>query len=99
MSENQYQPRQRIRTTGRFRAAGAYADPTTITVKLADPHGILTTFLYGLDPEVVRDAVGRYHMDLTTGSTPGRWVYRYEGDGAVEAGDEEGFRVMTSAIP
>lgn len=99
MAENQYQQGQRIRTSCQFRASGAFADPSTITVKLMDPRGGVTTKVYGIGLEVVRDAKGRYHMDLTTGNIPGRWIYRYEGEGLVEAPDEAAFRVMRSSIP
>lgn len=99
MSEHQYQSGQRVRTEGRFRASGAYADPTVVTVKLLNPRGGVTTKVYGVDTDVVRDASGRYHLDLTTGTIPGRWIYRYIGEGAVEATDEEAFRVLRPAIP
>lgn len=99
MSENQYQPGQRIHTEGRFKAAGVFQDPTTVTVKLKDPGGGVTQKVYGTDPEVVRDAKGRFHMELTTGGTPGRWVYRYVGAGAIEASAEQAFIVARTAIP
>jgi hypothetical protein len=41
----------------------ADADPDDVSVKVRAPDGTETVWVYGTDPEVVRDNVGDYHFD------------------------------------
>jgi hypothetical protein len=78
-------------------AAGSDADPTTITFRLLEPDGTVTVFVYGTDAEVVRDALGQYHVDWTLAQS-GRHVARWEGTGAVHASVEDELYARRSDI-
>lgn len=81
-----------------------FRDPTTGL--LTDPPGVIVRILlpttrpalsweFGVDPEVVNDAVGLYHMDYTT-AREGNHRYRWEGTGATGAAAEGSFIVCDS---
>lgn len=59
------------------------ADPTTITIKISPPNRAEETYVYGTDPEIIREDVGVYHFDLPLDKR-GHWYYRWIGTGAVE---------------
>lgn len=73
-----------VRFSGAFTdlIAGAAADPTTVTCKVKNPAGTEASYT-----AVTKDAVGQYHYDLTL-TTPGAWVVRWVGAGAIIASDE-----------
>lgn len=71
-----------FRLKGTFTVDDVLTDPTTVTFQLKDPDGIITTFVYGTDPEVVKVSTGIYYMDVTV-SKPLTWFYRIVGTGAV----------------
>ena len=72
---NTYDVGQEVRSDVDFTVAGVLTDPTTITFMFLDPSGTTTTWVFGVDPEVVQDGVGEYHADWTTsGSTPNTQV-------------------------
>lgn len=95
MANGLYDPGSTIRLGANFRTQGALADPTTVTLKVKDPSGVVSTFTHPAD--LTKDAVGRYHKDITP-TAPGQWYYRYFATGAVEATIEETFRVRETVI-
>ena len=76
--------------------AGTLTDPTAITLKMRDPSGAETPYVYG-GGQVLRDSVGVYHCDLTLG-IPGKWFARWVAAGALVAVDEQIFTVSPSAF-
>ncbi len=93
---NTYDKGDKIRISATFQDAnGTDMDPTTITVKHKKPDGTVITWVYGTDTEVVKDAVGKYHADITLDQS-GTWLYRFEGTGSVVAAGEEVFHVRKS---
>jgi uncharacterized protein YfaS (alpha-2-macroglobulin family) len=95
MANGLYDPGSTIRLGANFRSQGSFADPTTVTLKVKDPTGVVTTYTHPAD--LTKDAVGRYHRDLTP-NTPGTWYYRFIATGAVAATIEESFRVRETVI-
>ncbi len=74
---------QRHRFSAAFTATGTAADPTTVTVQIMDPDGIVT------QEEPVDDAgLGAYHVDVDL-TKPGPWIARFSGTGTVPAAAEE----------
>lgn len=70
--------------------AGVAADPTAVRVFWKSPDGVVSTpLVFGSDPEVVKDGVGLYHVDVIL-DQPGWWHPRWEGTGAVHAASEGG---------
>lgn len=76
-------------------ASDVVTNPTTVTVKVEDPSGNESSYVYGTDSEVVRDSTGVYHIDITTDEV-GTWVVRWVGTGAVAQVDEDPFFVKLS---
>lgn len=70
-------------------------DPSTITFKFEDPSGTETTYVYGIDAELVKDGTGEYHADISTDES-GTWSWRFIGTGTVEQVDEGQFYVLLS---
>jgi hypothetical protein len=59
------------------------ADPTGVVVKWRDPGtGTVTIKTFGADPEVKKDAVGVYHVDIPCSSS-GTWTCEWTGTGVV----------------
>lgn len=76
------------------------ADPTTVTLKVKNPAGTVTTYTYA-GGTVTKDGTGAYHKDFTipsSGDSVGGWEYRYEGTGAVTAAVENVFDVRESSF-
>ena len=81
--------------TALFKVDGTATDPTTVTLRIKTPAGDESVLIYGTDDEVERVSAGSYrsHVSLTT---PGRWVFRWEGTGACEAAAESILDVTAS---
>lgn len=89
-----------------------YVDPTTVTFKLRGPLSSrtfvsndetapVTTYVYGTDAELVKDAVGRYHVDVTTptGATvEGIYAFRFEGTGTNASAADGEYTVARSRV-
>ena len=76
----------------------AYIDPTTVTFKIRTPeNGAITIWVFGVDPEVIKDSVGHYHADYTA-DFPGYWLYRWEGAGNYIGGFEKRFCIMETGF-
>lgn len=56
---------------------GLAADPGTVTLKVKPGSGVVTDYLYGAAPEVVRDGTGIYHADIAL-TAIGLWAYRWQ---------------------
>ena len=46
--------------------ANDVSDPVTVTFKMEIPSGVITTYEYGTDVELVRASEGVYYVDSTT---------------------------------
>lgn len=77
--------------------SGTDTDPTTVTFKLRDPNGTVTTYLYGTDAELVKSATGIYYVDYTI-LYDGQHFYRFEGTGTVISAEEGDFMVRPTKI-
>jgi hypothetical protein len=80
-----------------YNSSGAVADPTGVTFKFRTPAGTVTTYTYGVDSELVKDATGQYHV-LITASLAGIYQWRFAGTGAVIAAIEDSFSVDFSHL-
>lgn len=74
-------------------------DPTNVVLRTRtpDPWGIETHYVYGVDAEIVRDAVGQYHFDALY-ELPGRHFRRWEASGNINTIKEEWTKVNASAF-
>lgn len=72
--------------------SGNAIDPTAVMCTVTDPDGVGTTYTYGDGAEIVRDAVGSYHIDINADSA-GYWRYRWYSTGTGQAAARGGFVV------
>lgn len=86
MAINTYDKGDVVRLYAYFTVSGSYADPTDVTLKVKQPSGTISTYLYSL-AEVSKDSVGNYHKDIEMTLTGQLW-YRYAGSGAVVSAEE-----------
>ena len=93
---NTYVNGQPVRLTVTFTVADVNTDPATVTIKLKDPTGAITSYTYA-GGQVVKDSTGVYHYDATP-STDGLWWWRAEGTGAATAATEDQFFVKSSFL-
>jgi len=68
----------------------AYVDPTTVEFWIVSPETgrIVGNYTYPADPEVVKDATGKYHCNYVI-NFPGEWPYGFVGAGAYVAAAED----------
>ncbi len=71
-------------------------DPTTVGVRVENPAGtIVHDWTFGPDPEIVKDAVGKYHANVD-GNAAGRWDYHWYSTGAGQAAKKGHFTIAAS---
>jgi hypothetical protein len=93
---NTYHEGQRVRLTVAFaNFLGDAEDPTSVTIKIRTPAGVVSTYTHGVDPELIRDGIGLYWAEIDA-ETDGIWNYRWAGTGAVKAAVENRFLVTPS---
>ncbi len=101
-----FYPGSTVRLSCRFRDLVGHVDyepeGVLVRVQLAptddDPTPTEESWEYGTDPEVVRDAYGKYHLDYVP-ATAGIWEFRFEGTGTEPVAAEGKFRVQASDFP
>lgn len=76
-------------------AAGAYVDPTVVTLELKTPDGTKTPYVYPTAPEITKTSTGRYVFKKVV-TASGMYYYRPTGTGALIAADEGAFFVVES---
>lgn len=74
-----------VRVTATFKnAAGALADPDTVTINIQSPSGAHTA------PTTTRLFLGIWYVDVLA-NEEGRWVYNAEGTGAVQVSTPDAY--------
>ena len=66
-------------------------DPTAVNLSVKTPAGVVTTYVYGVDGEVVKSSTGVYYSDISL-SEGGTWTYRWWSTGTRQAAEEEVLR-------
>lgn len=75
---------------------GVATDPSTgPTCEYQDPSLVEVSKTYPGDAEVVKDATGRYHLDISVDEA-GTWYYNWSGTGTAQGAEEGSFIVATS---
>ncbi len=95
MTRNVYDIGDLVRCTGTFASSGANVNPAAVMFKVRAPSGLVTTYTYGVDAELVRDATGVYHVDVSA-SDAGTWAYKFWSTGTGQAAAEERFTVRST---
>ena len=55
---------------------GGAIDPATATFRIKNPVGVLTTYVYGTDAEIVKSATGIYSMNINC-QRGGDWCWEF----------------------
>lgn len=84
MSCEDYIVGQRPRFDFQIRDQHVLSDPATLSFAFEKPDGTVTTYIYGTDAELVKDAIGKYHVEVTLDQS-GQWLWRQESTGVVTA--------------
>lgn len=93
---NAYDQKDLVQCTATWtNSAGTKIDPTAVIFKFKNPAGTITTYTYGVDPELVKEETGVYHVDLDA-ATSGTWYYRFESTGTGQGADEAQFEIYES---
>lgn len=74
---------------------GLHVDPTTVIVRVKDPVGVVTSYTYLIDANLIKDGVGQYHRDIEP-TIQGVWKYRWEGIGTNKGAEENAFMIRES---
>lgn len=69
--------------------------PTNIVFYLKTPSGSVQTKNFGVDPELIQDDPGRYHIDVEI-TEAGTWQYRFASTGSLKAACEGEFKARKS---
>lgn len=92
MSKNTYDIGDLVRCTGTFATGDTNVNPGAIFFKVKTPSGVVTTYTYGTDVELVRDSTGVYHVDVDA-TEWGDYTYRFWSTGVGQAASEGQFWV------
>ncbi len=86
-----------VRISVTFTVSGTATDPTAVTALVKTPADVTTTYVYGVDAEIVKTATGSYYIDQNL-SESGTWAVAMVGTGAVVAVDERSFSVRARLV-
>jgi uncharacterized protein YfaS (alpha-2-macroglobulin family) len=85
-----------INVHGEFRDPdGVLADPQTVKFSVKKPGSPISTKTFGVDIDVIKDAVGKYHLALDL-NVEGVWSARSFSEGTLKAAAEMRFKVKDS---
>ncbi len=85
------------RLSAAFTVSAAATDPTTLTFKMREPDGVVTTRVWETDNELVRDSLGNFHVDWLIAKV-GKHYYRWIGTGAAAEADTGEFEALPGNI-
>jgi hypothetical protein len=84
-----------VRCRGRWLYQGYPRDPVALSFRFRTRAGATTTYVYGSDPEIVKQSTGYYYVDVSA-TTAGEWAYSFSSTGWTQAADEKTFTVDES---
>ena len=85
------------RLSAAFTVSSAATDPTTLTFKMREPDGTVTTYVWETDAELVKDSTGNFHVDWLLAKV-GKHYYRWIGTGAAAEADTGEFEALPGNI-
>ena len=74
---------------------GTNVDPTSITLKVKNPAGSVTTYTY--PTHITKDSTGVYYYNYAVAAS-GTHYYNWAGTGAFQAADENSFTVVSTVF-
>ena len=97
MSNGTYDIGDVMRITGSFAQSGSALDPTTVSLQVKTPDGVVTTYVYPTDAALVRLAQGSYRLDFSVTQAGQHW-YRWVTTGTGAAAEENWFVVRPKQV-
>ncbi len=83
----EFQQGELVRVSVEFRnLAGELIDPSVVSFEFQQPGAAKTTYVHGVNSQLVRDSTGRFRVDVsatTSGYVPWRWFATGTGQSAV----------------
>jgi hypothetical protein len=93
---NSYDKGDLVTVSARFRRSnGSLLDPAAVFCQVKNPAGTITLYTFGTDAALVKDAVGKYHVDINANAV-GVWAYRFYSTGNGQTAVEDKFTVKSS---
>jgi hypothetical protein len=93
---NHYDIGDEVTVAAEFKSpSGSFIDPTTVSFKIKDPAGVVTVYVYLTNGQLVRDSLGKYHVNVDA-ATVGKYYYRFFSTGSGKAAAEGSFVVDRS---
>ena len=89
---NRYDLGDMPRIEANFTSGTFACDPTTVTLKIKPPSGVIETISSG---QLTNPSMGTWYYDKEVDEV-GQWWYRFEGDGIIVATEEAYFIVDPS---
>ncbi len=75
---------------------GVKVDPATVQVSVKKPDLTITTYIYGTNPEVIKESVGVYYIDINTTNAVGNWFFVWKSSGTYQAIGQTTFEVVSA---
>jgi len=75
--------------------AGADVDPDNVSCTVRHPNGKKVVYTYGTDMELIKDDIGRYHIDLLLDSAK-LWYIFWEASGTYFGAGDHSLEVRSS---
>lgn len=99
MSGKIYTVGDTVRCTGTLKTSTGIKEDTTgtVTFKVKSPAGVVTTYVYGVDAELVRGAMGVYYVDVDAAAW-GVWNYGFVSTGSAKAAQESYFEARKGEV-
>lgn len=98
MTGNPYQQGNPVNLIATFLVGTTPTDPTTVTFKVRDPLGVVTSYVYLIDGNVTKLAVGEYQLAYGLPPDAGQYHYEAVGTGACESTMPGEFFVIPSSV-
>ncbi len=74
----------------------ALVDPSVVRLRVLNPAKVIVhVWLFGTDPEIVKDAVGKYHANVD-GNASGTWYYYWYSTATGQAAEEGKFTILAA---
>jgi len=82
---NTYHVGDLVRSEAIFKDSnGNQYDPSNVYCTVTDPDGNQHAYQYGVNPEIIKDNTGAYHLDINVTSA-GTWCYSWKSTGNGQA--------------
>jgi hypothetical protein len=90
---NSYPNGQQVKVIDTITQSGVDVDPSTVTCKVKDPSGTVSTYTYS-GGDITRESTGVYSY-VVDANADGKWHYRFQATGNGAGAGENSFLVFS----